>query len=195
MKTNGVFRVIGLLMITILVLGLPSCGENSGEPAGNGADRGFSTEKMEADLAGVYEEIETGKSAELTCDYSENVMAYIRAKSQANVRLDGDNLTKTHFGAEARLIDEKDTGDYLKQLYAVEVKFIYAAADGKESDFESGYGTEVLVVMDKNDGYKVVDIVESMNGFDDSLRGSAIMPGDLQEMLESDGGSAMPETK
>ena len=96
-------------MITILVLGLPSCGENSGEPASNGADSGFSTEKMEADLAGVYEEIETGKSAELTCDYSENVMAYIRAKSQANVRLDGDNLTKTHFGARPTSAQRQDS--------------------------------------------------------------------------------------
>ena len=169
--------------------------ESYDEPEDNESDNVFSTEKMEADLAGIYEEIETGKSAELTCDYSENVMAYIRAKSQANARLDGDNLTKTHFGADVRLIDENDGDDYLKQLYAVEVKFIYAAVGGKEADFESGYGTEVLVVTDKNDGNKVVDIVESMNGFDDSLRGGAIMPGDLREMLESDGGSAMPEIK
>lgn len=189
------YRIVAVFIILTMVIGFSSCDGSSDVRTNSGSDIASSTEKIEADLAGIYEEIETGKSAELTCDYSENVRAYIKAKSQANSEPDEDNLTKTHFGAEARLIDEKDTGDYLKQLYAVEVKFIYAAADGKESDFESGYGTEVLVVTDKNDGNKVVDIVESMNGFDDSIRGGAIMPGDLQEMLESDGGSTMPEIK
>ena len=165
--------------------------ESYDETEDNESDNVFSTEKMEADLTGIYEEIETGKEIPLSCGYSENVKAYIKSKAREN----SGGQTKTNFAADVRLIDENDGDDYLKQLYAVEVKFTYADGDGNESDFESGYGTEVLVVTDKNDGYKVVDIVESMNGFDDSLRGSGIMPGDLQEMLESDGGSTMPEIK
>lgn len=167
--------------------------ESVERPSGKLSDSVFSAEKMKADLAGIYEKFETGKEPSLTCSYSKNVKSYIGAKAQANLEAGGGGQTKTNFTADASLVDENDGEEYLKQLYAVEVNFVYADADGKMQDFESGYGTEVLVVIDKTDGYKVVDMIESMNGFDDSLGGEPIMPDDLAEMLASEGGSTMPE--
>lgn len=183
-------KAIALILLVVVLVAAVVLLHNS---AAKNID--FSPDTVQEDLKEIYGFWEGKSTPHLQGSYSEDVMNYINSKAHAYRKIEPETMEKNDIEVNVKLLDKKETKGYLKLLYGVEVKFIYVKSGNSTDEGNpeySGYGTEVLVTLNKQSNYEVIDMVESMNWFDDMIRDTSIMPYDLREMMNSNEGSTMP---